>query len=886
MASVVMLVPPNVNREESLKVFELAVNGVRLANGNTTSGRHSLSFTLDEAIEEVREGADRLLLVFWPSRIGNGIDDEWMGIHYPDVSYEFVVVDKPVKQFHFTHAPLPFMRVTQPFGARKEYYSRWYGPNVGHLGIDFGGYRGMPIFSVAAGVVSETYTASRLAKSGGGHNFGYHVRVKHDGGYTSIYAHMDRVDVEVGDVVQGGQMLGTLDNTGNTSGPEADHLHFALKKEGSTQYPYEFVNPTRLLEGLPEPTPQKPTGELVQGYAWGKNLRIHNGGVGTIIGASNIRAAASSRSKRIGLAGVGATVEVANPNPSNGYYLVRVSADALRHYKKPVKVVDPPPSPKLSHRAEIADISYARTGVPAAQLKRQGIDGVYVKAGQTKNASVAAFDREAHLMRQGGLNIGAFWYADPRINARTAAQMFLRQLGKFTWDLPPAIDVEENGKYGPLAPEWWLDIFFDEFRKKWKGDVVIYTSARYWNAVTKTKTYGALLWLAAYTSKMPLILPIAFKNAKQKWWLWQNTDKYAVVGYPKGIDHNFYNGDDASFADRVAFFKKTGYWWKAPAAKVAPKPPAPRPVRPNPTPPKPAQPPSPAPADPLKYTGPPVKFHNGIHDRADRHATEADYSISKRGGFTALKTMSGATVESVRKYNVDLVVCRLFEKFEGRNVTPEMFMRSITPDFDKLWNIGVKWVEVHNEPNLTSEGLARGKHVGTWKNGTEYGRWFLRVQTLLKQRYSGIKVGIAALSPGGDTAYSFGHDSGWRYDSTRFFNEMVASGAVAASDWLPIHCYYQSDATVKEAIDRVWAFRRRFRDKVIMITEYSNPVPSHPQSVKGKQARAFIDGIKNIEGVHGAFYFIVSGSGWEHQALRTEASSFHAHSTGFLEAFL
>lgn len=58
-----------------------------------------------------------------------------------------------------------------------------------------------------------------------GAGFGNQVRIEHENGYFTLYAHLDLVSVKVGDEVKAGQKIGTMGTTGNAGYP---HLHFSL----------------------------------------------------------------------------------------------------------------------------------------------------------------------------------------------------------------------------------------------------------------------------------------------------------------------------------------------------------------------------------------------------------------------------------------------------------------------------------------------------------------------------------------------------------------------------------------------------------------------------------------------------------------------------------
>lgn len=84
----------------------------------------------------------------------------------------------------------------------------------------------VPIVAAAPGVVAYVFRDAGKDPDGGS-GYGNQVRVLHDGGLFTEYAHLDRVEVEVGDAVRAGQRLGTMGRTG-LAGDR--HLHFSLHR--------------------------------------------------------------------------------------------------------------------------------------------------------------------------------------------------------------------------------------------------------------------------------------------------------------------------------------------------------------------------------------------------------------------------------------------------------------------------------------------------------------------------------------------------------------------------------------------------------------------------------------------------------------------------------
>jgi len=99
-----------------------------------------------------------------------------------------------------------------------------FGPRWGsvHKGVDIGGKRGHPILATADGTV----TISAVDPAG----YGNWIELDHGGGRKTRYGHLDARMVSVGERVKLGQQIGTLGNTGRSTGP---HLHYEVRQGGN-----------------------------------------------------------------------------------------------------------------------------------------------------------------------------------------------------------------------------------------------------------------------------------------------------------------------------------------------------------------------------------------------------------------------------------------------------------------------------------------------------------------------------------------------------------------------------------------------------------------------------------------------------------------------------
>ncbi|GHB48796.1 peptidoglycan DD-metalloendopeptidase family protein [Mongoliitalea lutea] len=118
--------------------------------------------------------------------------------------------------------PLDETRITSEFGFRRY---RW------HHGTDLKLTVGTPIYSVFDGIVRiRSYDRT---------GYGYYVVVRHKNGLETLYGHMSRITVDVGQEVKAGDILGLGGNTGRSTGP---HLHFEVRYQGLS------INPTQIFD--------------------------------------------------------------------------------------------------------------------------------------------------------------------------------------------------------------------------------------------------------------------------------------------------------------------------------------------------------------------------------------------------------------------------------------------------------------------------------------------------------------------------------------------------------------------------------------------------------------------------------------------------------------
>ena len=106
-----------------------------------------------------------------------------------------------------------------------------------HTGVDLGGVYGSPIVAAASGVVISVINPYQ-GRNTGGSGYGNYVVIDHGGGVSTLYAHLQKTLVSVGQRVSAGERIGLCGATGTATGA---HLHFEVRVNGSPVNPLPYI---------------------------------------------------------------------------------------------------------------------------------------------------------------------------------------------------------------------------------------------------------------------------------------------------------------------------------------------------------------------------------------------------------------------------------------------------------------------------------------------------------------------------------------------------------------------------------------------------------------------------------------------------------------------
>jgi murein DD-endopeptidase MepM/ murein hydrolase activator NlpD len=117
-------------------------------------------------------------------------------------------------------------RFTSPFGYRRHPVT---GETKMHEGVDIANEAWTPVLATADGKVAEVSF---------GPFYGNYVRIEHDNGYSTVFAHMNQVAIAEGEAIHRYQLVGYMGATGRTTGT---HVHYEVRIDGQPVNPNRFT---------------------------------------------------------------------------------------------------------------------------------------------------------------------------------------------------------------------------------------------------------------------------------------------------------------------------------------------------------------------------------------------------------------------------------------------------------------------------------------------------------------------------------------------------------------------------------------------------------------------------------------------------------------------
>ena len=200
------------------------------------------------------------------------------------------------------------------------------------------------------------------------------------------------------------------------------------------------------------------------------------------------------------------------------------------------------------------DVSHWQGGINWTSVRNAGIQFAWIKATEGTGYKDDRFNTNYPAAYHAGVIRGAYHFARPDVSSgATQANYFVNNGGAWSRDnltLPGVLDIEHNPYgamcYGRTTTQMrnWINDFYNTYKSRTGRDVVIYTTASWWNTCTGNWTGMSAkspLWVAHWTSASSPTIPSGFPT----WTVWQYTSTGSVSGVSGNVDRNQFNGSRA-----------------------------------------------------------------------------------------------------------------------------------------------------------------------------------------------------------------------------------------------------------------------------------------------------------------------------------------------------
>lgn len=126
--------------------------------------------------------------------------------------------------------------ISSPFGWRLHPIYKKY---LFHDGIDISAYHGTSVYSTAKGRVKKILYSK--------YGYGNRIVIENELGFEILYAHLDKIKVKKGEKINKNQIIGTVGNTGTSTGP---HLHYEIRENNKLKNPLGYFHSYYIDENL------------------------------------------------------------------------------------------------------------------------------------------------------------------------------------------------------------------------------------------------------------------------------------------------------------------------------------------------------------------------------------------------------------------------------------------------------------------------------------------------------------------------------------------------------------------------------------------------------------------------------------------------------------
>lgn len=183
------------------------------------------------------------------------------------------------------------------------------------------------------------------------------------------------------------------------------------------------------------------------------------------------------------------------------------------------------------------DVSYYQETINWPKVKASGVEFAFVRISDGLYFDDPMFASNWASAKSSNVLRGAYQFFRPEQDPREQADVLIDALVGDPGELPPVIDVEDEGGQRPAEIARLVKIWLARVRERLGVDAIVYTGPAFWRDSVGGADVERPLWIAHYTSACPQIPP-----PWTSWMFWQYTASGRVPGIYGPVDLDVFRG--------------------------------------------------------------------------------------------------------------------------------------------------------------------------------------------------------------------------------------------------------------------------------------------------------------------------------------------------------
>jgi len=193
----------------------------------------------------------------------------------------------------------------------------------------------------------------------------------------------------------------------------------------------------------------------------------------------------------------------------------------------------PPPGCELGPVRHGIDVSYYQGDIDWEKVRASGVEFAFIRVSDGVDNPDTLFELNWGAAKAAGVPRGMYQFFRPSDDVAAQADLLVAMATKRgAGELPPVIDIEDDGGLPPAVVAKKARAWIDRVRAKLHVEPIVYTYPDFWRRGGGAPLAAQALWLAHYTKDACPTVPPPWKD----WTYWQYSERGKVPGIVGNVD--------------------------------------------------------------------------------------------------------------------------------------------------------------------------------------------------------------------------------------------------------------------------------------------------------------------------------------------------------------